>query len=277
MPSSRDERSGAGGIAADHTVTERWLTSEHVRSTVAIRRIGDDEVLAMDSTIVAAIIGVIAAVAAVVIADILRRWRKLRPPIVVAAEEGPLTLGAVLKSPADVQRFPPAFPTGRVGAHFTFGLHNPNRVAFIVGRVEVEVLSYRPIEIEGLSHGVGAPETFRLFNAEIQPQVGRYEATYELPSKYIKVLAEGDEKFDVEVATGAEGLFELCVHVRGTLSGKRFNVSLKSRSIVFFDRHSDYQIERSPGSFQTFDEYIAQLLAMRSVPDPQLSAYQAVD
>ena len=49
------------------------------------------------------------------------------------------------------------------------------------------------------------------------------------------------------------------MHVRGTLKGERFDVSLGSSSIVFFDRYSDYQVQRSDGSFQLFDEYIGEL------------------
>jgi hypothetical protein len=92
-------------------------------------------------------------------------------------------------------------------------------------------------------------------------------------SEYVRVLPEDDDMFDLEVTTDAEGLFEICVHVKGTLVGKPFDVSLGSSSIVFFDRHSNYHVRRSDGRFQRFDEYIRQL----SQSNSQLDVYSAVD
>ena len=244
----------------------------------------------MDPAVIAAIIGAVATIVGAVIALMAHRgagsgpqtaepaddaWA-LTPPRAAYVTDGPLTLGAVLKAPADMERRPPAYPTGPAGAHFVFPLHNPNRVAFIVVALEVEVLSYQQIKIERLSHGVGATDTIRRFKVVIQPQIGRYVATFdthELVSEYVRVLPGDDDMFDLEITTDAEGLFELCVHVQGTLNGEPFDVSLGRSSIVFFDRHSDYQVQRSDGSFQLFDEYIGQL----SQRNTQLSVYQAVD
>jgi len=190
--------------------------------------------------------------------------------------DGPLTLGATLSTPADVESHPPAYPTGPAGAHFVFPLHNPNRVAFIVVALGVEVLSYQQIAIEQLGHGVGATDTIRRFKVAIQPQVGRYTATYgtdELLPEYVRVLPGDDDMFDLEITTDAEGLFELRVYVKGTLNGEPFDVCLRSSSIVFFDRHSNYQVKRSDGSVQGFDEYIPEL----SQSNSQLDVYLAVD
>jgi hypothetical protein len=271
------------------------LTPERAPVRFAIplpkRRVGDDEVPVMDPAVIAAIIGAVAIVGAVIAGRMALMAHRgagsqtaepaddgsaLTPPRAAYAMDGPLTLGAVLKAPADMERSPPAYPTGPAGAHFVFPLHNPNRVAFIVVALEVEVLSFQRIEIERLSHGVGATDTIRRFKVVVQPQIGRYGATFdthELLSEYVRVLPGDDDVFDLEITTDAEGLFELCVHVQGTLNGEPFDVSLGSSSIVFFDRHSDYQVQRNDGSFQLFDEYIGQL----SQSNTQLSVYQAVD
>ena len=190
--------------------------------------------------------------------------------------DGPLTLGATLNSPADIESSLPAYPTGQAGAHFVFPLHNPNRVAFIVVALEVEVLSYQQIEIEQLIHGVGATDTIRRFKVEIEPQVRRYTATYgahELLSEFVRVLPGDDDIFDLEVSTDAEGLFELCVHVKGTLNGEPYDVSLPSRSIVFFDRHSTYQVQRSYDHVLSFDEFVAELWQLHG----QLGDYLAAE
>jgi hypothetical protein len=253
--------------------------------------VGDDEVLAMDSTVIAAIIGAAAVIVAAVIGHRAARSGPptvepvtsppedasgLTPPSAAYVEVGPLTLGATLNTPPDVESYPPAYPTGPAGAHFVFPLHNPNRVAFIVVGVQVEVHSYQEIELEQLNHGVGATDTIRRFKVQIEPHAGRYAATYgthEQFSEYVRVLPREDDVFDVEVTTDAEGLFELRVHVKGTLDGKPFDVSPRSCSIVFFDRHSNYLVQRSDGSLQRFDEYIAQL----SQSNRQLDVYLAVD
>jgi hypothetical protein len=200
----------------------------------------------------------------------------LTPPTAAYVMEAPLTLGATLNSPAHIESCPPAYPTGQAGAHFVFPLHNPNRVAFIVVALEVEVLSYQQIEIEQLIHGVGATDAIRRFKVEIEPQVRRYTATYdahELLSEYVRVLPGDDDVFDLEVSTDAEGLFELCVHVKGTLNGELYDVSLPSRSIVFFDRHSNYQVQRSYDRVLSFDEYVAEL----SQSNNQLDVYLAAE
>jgi hypothetical protein len=251
----------------------------------------------MDPQVLAAIIGGVAAIVAAVIGAMLAHRRAdsgrqtpestagshdrasaLRPPTSAYAEIGPLTLGAELKTPADVERYayPPAYPTGAAGAHFVFPLHNPNRVDFIVVALEVEVLSYQQIEIERLIHGVGATDTMRRFKVEIQPHIGRYRATYgteELFSDYVRVLAANDDVFDLEITTGAEGLFDLCVHVKGTLDGEAFDVPVRSHSVVFFDRHSHYMVERSDTSVQRFEEYIGEISQRNS----QLGVYLSVD
>jgi hypothetical protein len=200
----------------------------------------------------------------------------LRQPTSADSEIGPLTLGAVLKAPADVELTPPAYPTGPAGAHFVFPLHNPNRVAFIVVALEVEVLSYQRIEIDRLVHGVGATDTIRLFKVEIKPRIGRYRAEYrvhELLSHYVRVLAEDDDVFDLEITTEAEGLFELCVRVKGPLDGELFDVPVGSHSLVFFDRHSHYMVERSHTSVLLFEDYIGQL----SQSNSHLNVYLSVD
>jgi hypothetical protein len=133
-----------------------------------------------------------------------------------------------------------AYPTGAAGAHFVFGLHNPNLVDFAVVAIEVEVLSYQPIELKSLLHGVGATDITRRFKVTVQSAIGLYRAVYisgQHPSEYIKVLAEKDDRFDVEITTATEGLYQLRVRVVGTIAGALFDVPLdatKSR-IVFFD------------------------------------------
>jgi hypothetical protein len=244
----------------------------------------------MDPAIVAAIIAAVTAIVVALIGLIgLRRTDSgsqgaevaagppgdlaaLTPPTVAYVMEGPLTLSAELNTSAEIDSRPPAYPTGQAGAHFVFPLHNPNRVAFIVIAVEVEVLSYQLIEIERLTHGVGATGTIRRFKVEIEPQVRRYTATYDAQerlSEYVKVLPGDDDIFDLEVSTDTEGLFELCAHVKGTLDGDPYDVSLPHRFIVFFDRNSNHQIQRSGDLVQSFDEYIAEL----SQSNTQLGVY----
>jgi len=160
--------------------------------------------------------------------------------------------------------------------HFVFPLHNPNGVAFVVVAVEVEVRSYQQIQIKQLIHGVGATDTIRHFKVEIQPELRRYTArydTHELLSEFVRVLPGEDDMFDVEVSADTPGLFELCVHVKGTLNGELYDVSLPSRSIVFFDRHANHRVERSHDRVLSFDEYIAEM----SRRNHQLDVYLALD
>jgi hypothetical protein len=89
----------------------------------------------------------------------------------------------------------------------------------------------------------------------------------------VTVLAADDDVFALEITTDAEGLFGLCVHVKGTLDGEPFDVPVASHSVVFFDRRSDYTVKRSDNSVQLFEEYIGKL----SRSNRHVSVYLSVD
>lgn len=189
-----------------------------------------------------------------------------------SCEIGPLTLSAILKAPADQERLD-AYPTGLAGPHLVFDLYNPNPVDFAVHAIEAEIVSYQPIDLEILSHGVGATDVKRRFQVRVQPELGRYRAIYvgrERPAEYVKIEAGKSELFDVEITTMSEGLYKVCVHVVGTLAGNRFDVPIEAtqRSIVFFDRESNYRVDRGQ-KYISYSEYIMEM----SKYDSDLSRY----
>jgi hypothetical protein len=112
--------------------------------------------------------------------------------------------------------------------------------------VEVEVISYHAIDLGVLCHGVGATGVTRRFHARA---LKRYQATFlgkEQVADYVRILPEETEVFDVEACTLIEGLYELRVHVVGSIAGNRFEVPIDytKRSIVFFfDGESNYRVE----------------------------------
>jgi hypothetical protein len=180
---------------------------------------------------------------------------------------GPLTLGAILKAPAD-QEIPDAYPTGSAGAHFVFDLYNPNQVDFGVTAIEVEVLFYQPVELKILIHGVGATDTTRGFQVKIRPETGRYRATYvsgKHPGEYVKILAGKDDRFDVEIATTTEGLYQLRVWAVGTIAGSRFYFPIEAtkKSVVFFSKESNYLVDVGHEECMSYPDYIKDYLKWR--------------
>lgn len=204
--------------------------------------------------------------------------RDLIEPRYGVLDIGPLTLSATLKAPAGIDQ-PTAYPTGSAGAHFVFPLYNPNRIDFVVSAIDAEVLSYEPIEIERLVHGVGATDVTRRFKVSVEPKPGRYRATYEIKHEYVKILAEDNDVLDVEITTATEGLFTLFVHVVGTLAGKRFDVCIpdsKPQSIVFFDKQSNYLIDRGYEWVLPYPEYIREM-SHAQASKGHLREYSALD
>jgi TIR domain len=178
-------------------------------------------------------------------------------------EIGPLTLSAKLKSPRG--EVGDAYPTGSNGPHFRFDLFNPSQRDFVVHAVEVETMSYQPIDLDFLQHGVGATSVSRLYKAEIHPALKRYSAIYSAPKEpgeYVKIVSSETEVFDLEVTTNEEGLYTLCTRVVGSVAGNRVDITIEGtkRPIVFFAQGRNYPVDRGQGGeYISYSEYIEEM------------------
>jgi hypothetical protein len=161
---------------------------------------------------------------------------------------GPLTISAVLKGP-EHQMVGDAYPTGDNGVHFVFSLFNGDAFDFLVHELRVDVLTYTPLNLDHLVHGVGATAVRRYFRATIRPERGTYVAAYVGPKgKFVTIPPGKSEGFDVEISTQTEGLYDVCLRVRGGSAGKR--------RVAFFDRAIGYMVDRGlGGEMLSYDEY----------------------
>jgi TIR domain len=183
----------------------------------------------------------------------------LLPPEPVFFGIGPLTISAVLKG-AGHQIINDAYPAGKGGAHFCFSLFNRNAFDFSVHTLYVDVLTYAPLNLDHLAHGVGATDVERYFQAKIRPEIARYPATYfgGRQGEYVTIPPGKSEKFDLEIAAATEGLYDVCVRILGESAGKRFDVPLDStkQRVAFFDVKPDLSVDRGWGGRRlTWKEY----------------------
>jgi hypothetical protein len=159
-------------------------------------------------------------------------------------EIGPLTLGAVLRGFSD--QIMNAHPTESPGAHCVFDLYNENALAFSLKEIVVEVLSCQPLDFARLLSGVGATDVTRFFQVEVRPEPARYVARYVSglrQGEYVKILSNETERFDLEIMTATEGLYEVTVHVVGAIAGNRIDATIVRRPIAFFDKNANYLID----------------------------------
>jgi hypothetical protein len=184
-------------------------------------------------------------------------------PKVYGVLTGPLTLGAKLKE--SPERIVDAYPTGKSGVHFVFDIFNENAFDFLVSKVVVEVFAYKNLALDELIHGVGATDVKRFYRAKINPELGRYSASYleGRPGEYVRILAKGAERFDVEITTTTEGLYSLRLYVSGGAGGKAFNFLLDGteQEIAFFDENAGYLInrghdDRGQEKWLSYSEYV---------------------
>jgi hypothetical protein len=174
-------------------------------------------------------------------------------------EIGPLTLSAVLRGFSD--QLVNAHPTESPGAHCVFDLYNENALAFSLKEIVVEVLSYQPLDFERLSHGVGATAVTRFFQVEVCPEAAQYVARYVSglrQGEFVKILSNETERFDLEIMAMTEGLYEVTVHVLGTIAGNRVDATIVRRPIAFFDKNANYQIDRGE-RLMPYSEYIEEM------------------
>jgi hypothetical protein len=171
-------------------------------------------------------------------------------------QTGPLTISAVLKGP-ERQFVTDAYPIGEDGVHFVFSLFNGTAFDFLLDEIDVDVLAYAPLNLDHLLHGVGATAVRRYYRATILPERSSYVATYAGPQGEFVMIPPGkSEGFDVEISTRTEGLYDVCLRVRGGSAGKGFNKPLDSteRRVAFFDRRK-YKVDRGGGRMLTYDKY----------------------
>jgi len=181
---------------------------------------------------------------------------------------GPLTIGAELKGP-ERQFVGDAYPTGGNGVHFVFDIFNRDAFDFSVHELDVDVLAYAPLNLDQLVHGVGNgnPGVRHSFRASIDPKPGRYAATYEHGGRrgeFVTIPPGKSEVFDVEISTQTEGLYDVCLRVRGGSAGEGFDLPLDStkRRVAFFDKGANYMVDRGlglGGRKLTYEEYSLEL------------------
>jgi hypothetical protein len=162
---------------------------------------------------------------------------------------GPLTICAVLSGP-EHQIVGGAYPTGDNGVHFVFSVFNGDAFDFLVNEVDVDVLTYAPLNLDHLAHGVGATAVRRYFRATIRQERGSYVATYVgRKGEFVTIPPGKSEGFDVEISTRTEGLYDVRLRIRGGSAGKGFDVPLDStkRKVAFFDRGAGYMVDRGLG------------------------------
>src|SRR5262249_12074966 len=157
----------------------------------------------------------------------LEKARDKIKPKILNVSTGPLTLMAILKG-SPPRTVGDAYPTGESGVHFVFDLFNGNAFDFSVSKVVVEVIAYEKLALGELTHGVGATDVKRFYRAKINPELGRYSASYleGRPGEYPKILAKETDKFDVEITTTTEGLYSLRLHLSGGAGGEAFDFLL---------------------------------------------------
>jgi hypothetical protein len=177
---------------------------------------------------------------------------------------GPLTISAVLKGP-ELQIVGDAYPTGDNGVHFVLSIFNRDAFDFSVHELDVDVLAYAPLNLDHLLHGVGATKVRRYFRATIDPKPGSYGAIYEHGGRrgeFVTIPPGKSEVFDVEISTQTEGLYDVCLRVRGGLAGEGFNLPLDStkRRVAFFDKSVNHMVDRGLGEgMLTYEKYSLEL------------------